>query len=123
MNLNPPARPINNTTCDIYYSPNVPPSAPDLAGQACALVPAFVAGAEGSEGDTTLRWTHLLFVDVGVDIRDSYPNVPAHLVFVPDQNGTGFDVVFVELVGRGTGAAYKRVYLDRRLVTWPSNEL
>ena len=42
---------------------------------------------------------------------------------VPDKNGTGFDVVFVETIGRGTGAAYKRVYLNRRAVTWPSDEL
>ena len=116
-------RPANNTTCDIYYSPNIPPAAADLTGQTCALVAAFAYGSEASAGGLNFRWTHLLFLDASVDIRDSYPGAVAHRVYVPDQNGTGFDVVFVELVGRGTPAAYKRVYLDRRAVTWPSDEL
>ncbi len=116
-------RPANNTTCDIYYSPNVPPAAPDVAGQACALVARFEQGSESSEGDQTFRWTHLLYLDADVDVRDSYPNTPAHRVYVPDKNGTGFDVVFVELVNRGTPAKYKRVFLDRRSVTFPTNEL
>lgn len=118
-----PGRPANNTTCDIYYSPNVPPAAPDVAAKACCLVARFRDGAESSEGDQTLRWTHLLYLDADVDIRDSYPSAPAHRAYVPDKNGTGFDVVFVELVNRGQAAKYKRVFLDRRAVTWPSNEL
>src|SRR5262245_52013879 len=100
-------RPANNTTCDIYYSPNVPPAAPDIAATACALVARFAQGQEASEGDTTFQWTHLLYLDAGVDVRDSYPNAPSHRVYVPDKNGTGFDVVFVELVNRGTPAKYK----------------
>ena len=92
-------------------------------GSVFALVAVFADGSAASAGDQTFRWTHLLFVDATADVRDSYPNAPAHRVYVPDKNGTGFDVVFVELIGRGTGAAYKRVYLDRRAVTWPSNEL
>jgi hypothetical protein len=83
----------------------------------------FPQGQEASEGDVTFQWTHLLYLDADVDVRDSYPSAPSHRVYVPDQNGTGFDVVFVELVNRGTPASYKRVYLDRRSVTWPSNEL
>jgi hypothetical protein len=116
-------RPANNTTCDIYISPNVPPSDPDTAGQPCALVARFQQGAEASEGDTELRWTHLLYLDAGVDVRDSYPNTPVNRVHVPDKDGTGFDVVFVETVNRGTPARYKRVFLDRRQPTWPTNEL
>jgi hypothetical protein len=116
-------RPPNNTTCDVYHDPNVPPADPDVAGQACALVARFAQGAEASEGDEEFRWTHLLYLDADVDVRDSYPNTPVHRVYVPDQDGTGFDVVFVELVGRGGAARYKRVYLDRREVTWPSDEL
>src|SRR5213594_4081908 len=68
------ARPANNTTCDIYYSPNVPPAAPDVAGTACALVARFAQGQEASEGDTTFQWTHLLYLDAAVDVRDSYPS-------------------------------------------------
>ena len=117
------ARPANNTTCDIYHDPNVPPADPDVAGQACCLVARFHHGSEASEGDQTFRWTHLLYLDASVDVRDSYPNTPANRVYVPDQDGTGFDVVFVELVNRGKAARYKRVFLDRREVTWPTNEL
>jgi hypothetical protein len=116
-------RPANNTTCDIYFNPNVPPAAPDVAGQACALVARFQQGSAASEGDQTFRWTHLLYLDADVDVRDSYPSAPVNRVYVPDKTGTGFDVVFVELVNRGTPARYKRVFLDRRSVTWPSSEL
>jgi hypothetical protein len=117
------ARPANNTTCDIYYSPNVPPAAPDVAGVACTLIAHFEEGSATSEGDQTFRWTHILYVDASVDIRDSYPNAPVNRVYVPDKNGTGFNVVFVELVNRGTPARYKRVFLNRLSVTFPTNEL
>src|SRR5207237_168814 len=82
-------RPANNTSCDIYFSPNVPPAAPDVAGQVCCLLPRFAAGSEASEGDQTFRWTHVLYLDAGVDVRDTYPNAPVHRVYVPDKNGTG----------------------------------
>jgi hypothetical protein len=118
-----PGRPGNNTTCDVYLSPNVPPAAPDTAGAACHLRAEFRDGAEGSEGDATFRWTHVLYVDDAVDVRDSYPNAPAHRVYVPDKNGTGFDVVFVERVRRGVPGSYKRVFLDRRQPAWPTSEL
>lgn len=117
------ARPANNTTCDIYYSPNVPPAAPDVAGVTCTLLPNFQQGSEASEGDQTFRWTHVLYVDAGVDIRDSYPNAPVNRVYVPSKTGTGFNVVFVELVNRGTPGMYKRVFLSRLSVTFPTNEL
>jgi hypothetical protein len=58
-----------------------------------------------------------------VDVRDSYPNNPANKVYVPDKNNTGFSVVFVELVNRGTPAAYKRVFLNRQAPTWPTSQL
>jgi hypothetical protein len=119
----PQARPANNTTCDIYYSPNVPPAAPDVAGAACTLVARFQQGSESSEGDQTFRWTHVLFLDAAVDVRDSYPSAPSHRVYVPDKTGTGFDVVFVEIVNRGLPSKYKRVFLDRRAVTFPTDEL
>jgi hypothetical protein len=117
------ARPANNTTCDIYHDPNVPPTTPDVDGVACCLVARFQQGSESSEGDQTLRWTHLLYLSADIDVRDSYPNTPTNRVYIPDQDGTGFDVVFVELVNRGKPTKYKRVFLDRRDVTWPSDEL
>jgi hypothetical protein len=117
------ARPADNTTCDVYFDPNVPPASADVAGVACHLAARFAQGAEASEGDQALRWTHLLYVDSAVDVRDDYPNTPANRVYVPDSTGTGFDVVFVETINRGTPAAYRRVYLDRRQPTWPTDQL
>ena len=116
-------RPANNTTCDVYLDPNVPPAAADSAAVACHLSPDFRGGSEGSEGDVNLRWTHVLSCAPNVDVRDSYPNNPVNRVYVPDKTGTGFDVVFVELVGRGQADKYKRVFLDRRAPTFPTNEL
>jgi hypothetical protein len=115
--------PAPNTTCDIYYSPNAPPAAPNVAGVACHLTARFVEGSEASVGSQTFRWTHLLYVTAAVDIRDTWPNVPANQVYIPDRNNTAFEVVFVELVNRGTAAAYKRVFLNRQTPTWPTGQL
>jgi hypothetical protein len=117
-------RPANNTTCDIYRGANAPPGDPDVAAVPCALIAAFREGSEASEGDQDFRFTHLLYCDVGVDIRDNYPNAPSdNNVFVPDQAGTQFEVVFVEQVNRGQAGSHLRVFLDRRQPTWPTSEL
>jgi hypothetical protein len=42
---------------------------------------------------------------------------------VPDQNGTPFYVIFIEMVNKGTANVVKRVYLDRRAPTWPTNNI
>lgn len=117
-------RPANNTTADFYLNGNAPPAAPDVAFIKCNVTARFAQGQEASEGDTDFRWTHLLTCNPDEDIRDVYPaSANRHAVYVPDENGTAFDVVFVELVNRGLPTAYKRVYLDRRAPTWPTNEL
>jgi hypothetical protein len=116
-------RPADNTTCDVYFGANAPPAGPDVAGIHCALLPAFNAGAESSEGDQTLRYTHVLTCNAGADIRDSYPAAPGNHVYIPDSSGTRFEVVFVELVNRGLASAYLRVYLDRQQPTWPTTQL
>ena len=116
-------RPANNTTCDIYFDPNAPPAAPDVAAVPCCLLPQFQMGSEHEEGDPTFRYSHLLYLASGTDIRDKYPNAPGNLVCVPDKTGTPFKVVFVELVNRGTPAAYIRVYLNRQAPTWPTQQL
>ena len=125
-----------NTTCDIYRSGNAPPAAPDVAGVACRLLPDFTTSHEAATaGSTTLRWTHVLLVDAGTDLRDGYKGYgvtkvgqeadPASwdTVYVPDRNGTPFAVVFVERVGLGTGADHKRAYLQRQQPTWPTNNV
>jgi hypothetical protein len=117
------AAPAINTTCDIYHSGNTPPAAADVAGVPCTLVARFREGGEASEGDSTFRWTHILFVGKDIDIRDNYPDAPDSRVYVPDKDSTGFDIVFVELVNRGDPTEYKRIFLDRRDPTWPTNQL
>lgn len=124
--------PINpNTTCDIYHNGTPgPPGAPDIAGVACFLRPDFAGGhrhvAEAANYPD-YRWTHTLLVALTVDIRDDYttglPGGTHDLIYIPDKNGSAFKVRFVERVGRGTAADHKRVYLDRQLPTWPTNDL
>ena len=119
-----------NTTCDIYRSGNAPPAAPNVAGVACHLRPDWRAGQEqGTRAGLPagLTWTHVLLVDVSVDIRDRYIGTLTDMVqdsiWVPDKNGTKFVVTFVERVGRGTASDHKRVYVDRAAPTWPTNEI
>ncbi len=116
-------------TCDIYHYSNTPPAAPDIAGVPGTLVPAWQRGlesGEGKSGDTL--YTHVLWLDLSVDIRDggrvdSATVVIANTdkVWIPDQNGTKFFVLWVERVGN-----QKRVYLQRddgANLTWPNSNL
>jgi hypothetical protein len=123
-----------NTTCDLYRFNNHPPSPPDVAAVPCHLQGDFTRRMETGEKEVpSLRYTHVLLVDVSVDVRDGFTTWPPQgqpgpatnydQVFVPNQNGTLFKVVFVERCGRGTAADHKRVYLDRGAPTWPSNDL
>jgi hypothetical protein len=117
-----------NTTCDIYRFGAGPPAAPAVSGVAAHLTPDWRRGQEaGERGTAALTWTHVMLIDATVDIRDMYVSQSAAVaqdtVYVPDQNGTPFNVVFIELVQRGTPNVHKRVYLDRHGPTWPTNEL
>ena len=117
-----------NTTCDIYRFPNTPPAAPAVSAVPVFLLPDWFRGQDaGERGNAALTWTHIMLVDAAVDIRDMYAGQATMTMqdslWVPDQNGTRFSVVFIELVQRGTPNVHKRVYLDRLQPTWPSNEL
>ncbi len=123
-----------NLTCDIYRSGNSPPASPDVAGVSCRLDPDFVASHVANVASTTInRWTHILLVDVTVDIRDGYrgndgsgqEQTPSgwDSVYVPDHTGTRFTVVLVVRVGRGTTQDHKRVYLNRAAPSWPSSDI
>ena len=83
----------------------------------------FQSGSEASEGDQDFRWTHLAFLHKEVDVRDAWPATPGSSLYVPDKDGTKFNIVFVELVHRGTPQEHKRAFLERQSVTWPSDEL
>jgi hypothetical protein len=118
-----------NTTCDIYRVGNSPPSAPDVAGVKCFLVPKFSAGHHARWGGTApYNYTHILYVDYTTDIRDAYNAgaIPATMdtVYIPDKTSkTSWLVVFVERVSRGTGLDHKRVYLRRQGPAWPTNDV
>jgi hypothetical protein len=114
-----------NNTCDIYRNGKSPPAAPDVAGVPIFLKSDYQGGSEAREGETVpqLRWTHIALMPLTTDVRDGYTYGAFtaggnDTVWVPDQNGTPFQVSFVESAG---GA--KRVYLNRGAAPWPTNNL
>jgi hypothetical protein len=127
-----------NVIVDIHRSAN--PSSPYTLGPLAAagvrghLRPAVANGRLGSA--QWLRWTHLLYLEATVDIRDAYntqldparDDTRADLVLVTDSTTpttrTAFYVVFVEAASRGTTARHLRVYLDRfQPSAWPTDAL
>ncbi len=117
-----------NVTFDIYRTGGAPPASPDVAGVVGHLTGDFRGGQEGGDRlNNSLCWTHILLMDVSVDIRDSYVGHGAYVgqdnVYIPGQNGTRFEVVFIERRQRGTPNEHKRVYLDRLTANWPTDEL
>jgi hypothetical protein len=120
-----------NVTCDIYRDGNSPPGTPDVAAVPGHLHSVFRQGLEAGQGmaDTDQRFSHILMVAADVDVRDVYDAgvlLPGHdpdTIYIPDRDGTSFRVVFVERRARGSGFDHLRVYLSRRTVVWPSDEL
>ena len=111
----------SNTTCDIYRTGVTPPSDAAVTGVPCVLQNDWRGGQQGRDRATgTLTWTHVLLVDVAVDIRDAYVGAstlsPQDTVYIPDSSGTPYTVTFIELVDN----AYKRAYVDRQLPDWDS---
>jgi hypothetical protein len=124
----------SNVTVDIYQGANpsspVPGGAPRLSGVPGYLRPDVYRGRHGSA--SWLRWTHILVLQSGTDVRDAYNsqldpsrnNSAADTVVVKDSNGNKvpYYVVFVEDAFRGTSYAQLRVYLDRfQPQQWPSD--
>jgi hypothetical protein len=123
-----------NVTVDIYRTANpaspVPQGNPAVSGVSGYLQPDVQSGKYGSAN--WLRWTHILYVATGTDVRDAYNtqldparnNNAADTVVVTDSNGkkVPYYVVFVEEAYRGSPLAQLRVYLDRfQPQTWPSD--
>lgn len=100
-----------NTTCDIYRNTNAPPANPDVAGVSGTLTPA------PRNLKSTLVYTHWIDVPLATDVRQS------DFVYVPDKNGTKFAVQAIERIRFGGGNDYKRAYLLRQTVAWPSQNL
>jgi hypothetical protein len=119
-----------NTTCDIYRTGTMPPAAPAVAAVPCFLRSDWRGAQEAGDRTTLpmqLVWTHVLLVETSVDIRDGYTGslgfIGQDTVYIPDQNGTAFRVVFIERLNRGQTGDHKRVFLDRQAPTWPTNEV
>lgn len=112
-----------NTTCDIYRTGNAPPAAPDVAAVPCWFTSQFDLGRERGEKEAQpFRFTAWIYVDSTVDIRDAFAawtQGNRDKVYIPDQNGVGYNVNFVERVLQGQPNDHKIVYIDRLAVNWP----
>lgn len=119
---------LPNTTCDIYRSGNNPPTAPDVAGVRGQLKALYGVGLERGESDgISKKFTHMLLVACPTDIRDAYDagsiGTTADTVYIPDKDGVGYKVVYVEILGPGSPTAHKRVFVSRQRPSWPSSNL
>jgi hypothetical protein len=117
-----------NTTCDVYRAGNAPPASPDVAGVPCTLTGIYMMGLERGEGDSdSLKYTHRLLVDCFDDIRDDYSagaiGGNQDTIYVPDNTGTAFSVIYVEIVELGKSWQHKRVYLVRNAPIYPTSNL
>lgn len=126
-----------NCTVDVFRTANSgSPYSLGAAGPAKVpgyLQPRVQTGRHGTA--SWLKWTHILYVDSSVDIRDAYNtqldparnNALADTVIVydtqsPQTKKTAFYVAFVELALRGTNLSHLRVYLDRfQPQAWPTD--
>jgi hypothetical protein len=117
-----------NTTCEIYRTGHAPPAAPDVALRRCHLAADYERRMETGESETrTLRYTHVLLLDPGTDVRDGFSQFgqagTEDSVYVPDRTGTRFRVVLVEPQDLGLPTFHARVYLDRYAPAWPTTNL
>src|SRR6516225_4277777 len=90
-----------NTDVALYIPPNGAPHAPDKVIRG-ALVPAWRPGMQENDGNAlhaqnlTWKWDSILEVLAGTDARDSWPLVPGNFLYIPNQNGQQYLIVFVE---------------------------
>ena len=117
-----------NTTCDIYRVGVTPPAEAATPNVPCVLQSDWRGGQDARDRQAnTLTWTHVMLVDVGVDIRDAYAGqstlTPQDSVYIPNHAGVRFNVIFIEVVQPGTQNAHKRVYLDRLQPDWSTGIL
>ncbi len=127
-----------NIAVDIYRTCN--PSSPYTLGTLSAsgvkghLRPTATNGRFGSA--SYLKWTHILYLPAGTDVRDAYnsqldparDNTLADTVVVPDSavggRKTAYYAVYVEVVARGSPLQHLRVYLDRFAPNgWPTDSV
>src|SRR5258708_4550476 len=117
-----------NNTADIYRNGSGTPAS---TGNKIYFKPDYVMGSEHNEGDVANKWTHIALFDISADVRDgstgsgTFSSTAWDTVYIPQKagTGTGYRVVFVERVNRGTPTDHLRVYLRFGNVTWPTNEV
>lgn len=110
---------LPNTTLDYFEDGHLPPDdEPDLAS-----IPGFIDGdfMRGNLGIDKLHWTHVLQVGCNVEIQTD--DSAANHVYVPDKDGTCFEIIFIEMLNRGRAGSFKRVFLERKSISWPSEQL
>jgi len=127
-----------NVIVDIYRTADpgspYPGGSPAVSGVPGHLRPAATNGRFGSAD--WLKWTHLLYLPPGTDVRDAYnsqldparDDAIADTVILHDSTvggrKTAYYAVFVEVVARGTAVQHLRVYLDRfQPSDWPTDSL
>jgi hypothetical protein len=109
----------SNTTFDVYLGGRLPPAVPDVAGAAGFLRDEWVQGNQVNKGDRTFFFTATLeaVLGLGVNLPDAYPGtVSDTTLWVPDQGGAAYTVVFVERERAFRGDDFQRVYLIKGFV-------
>lgn len=127
-----------NVSVDIFRTANpaspYPGGSPAVSAVKGYLRPFVQSGRFGSA--SWLKWTHILYLPAGTDIRDAYNsqldparnNTLADTVIIQDTTTAGrktaYYVVFVERIARGTPVEHLRVFLDRFAPsTWPTDSI
>jgi hypothetical protein len=110
------------TTCNIHRAGQ---GSPAVTGVPCSLSSDYRdRRRRGEQMNANLRFSHILLVDVNTDIRDGWADFAsgsgnsADMVYIPDDSGTVFKVIFVGRLGRNTPMDCKRVYLMRTTPNW-----
>lgn len=126
-----------NVTINIYRTANpsspYPSGSPAVSGVQGYLKPAVMNGRFGTA--SWLKWTHILYLSPGTDIRDAYNsqldpsrnNTIADTVILNDSTSsakTAYYVVYVEIIARNSPMQHIRAYLDRfQPSSWPTDSL
>jgi hypothetical protein len=117
-----------NTTCDIYRNGHSPPAAPDVAGVAIALQHAAhntkVNYKTTPSVSLSEAYDYLAYVPKGTDIRDNANGTGnGDTIYVPNQNGTPFLVVWVERLTTMAGDVLCAYFLRQAVPVYPTDNL
>jgi len=116
-----------NATCDIYRAGRAPPSAPDVAGVSINFqhtVHHQKWKPNAAQQNAPIQvYEYIAIVPLNTDIRDNgNGGASQDTIYVPNQNGTPFTVVWVERIGHPSGD-FLRAYLTRNTTTFPTTNL